>query len=273
MTLQKSQTPSLSDALALYFSDLKEGDKSEIQQELSKFVRWYGRDRFLSALTPPEVGKYADILAGSGTTPDAARRLDIIKNFLSFVKKEGLINQNLAQHARVRRGKYRSETIHPGEALSEIKLTSEGYAQLQADLKALKAARVRIAGEIRLAAADKDVRENAPLEAAREQQGHTEARIRELEATLKVAVVLSEDGKATDGLVARLGTRVTIKDTVTTREMTYRLVSPNESNPLEGKISVASPLGKALLDRFPRQEVEVMTPKGAHRYFIVGVSS
>ena len=273
MTLQNNQAISLSDALTFYFSNLKEEGKGEVQQELSKFVRWCGRDRLLSKLTPPLMGEYSDFLAASGTTPDAARRLEIIKAFLSFVGKQGMLTQNLAQHIRARRRKSRVKARYTGEACSDIKLTAEGYAQLQAELEVKKEEQVRTAVEIRRAAADKDVRENAPLEAAREQQGHIEGRIREIEATLAVAILISEEGQTIDTPTVQLGRRVTIRHVATGQEMTYTLVSSSEANPLEGKISVASPLGKALIDRFPKQDVEVATPGGAQRYLIIDVSS
>ncbi len=267
------RTMNLAQALATYISNLAEGDKNQAQQELSKFVRWSGRDRPLAELTPPEIGEYAELIASYGTAPEAARHLESIRGFLAFVHKQGLVQRNLAQHARFRKSRARVRKGAKGEAPTDVRLTADGYEQLKSRLQLLKKDEVRIAEEIHLAAADKDVRENAPLEAAREQQGHVQSRIRELEATLKGAAIMPSGGKLQENTTIKLGDWVQLKDMATGEETRYRLVGPSEANPLEGKISSASPVGKALLSQAPGQEVAVATPGGTQRYLIIEVSS
>jgi transcription elongation factor GreA len=116
--------------------------------------------------------------------------------------------------------------------------------------------------------ADKDFRENAPLDAAKDRQGHIEARIREIESTLKRAVLA--DAAAQTGRV-RVGSSVTVKNIDNGRTMQYSIVGPTEANAAEGKISSVSPVGKALLDRVPGDEVEVSVPAGAMKLVVEAV--
>ena len=262
----------LLDALSAYIGELKQEERGAIQQELAKFVRWCGRDRLFGDITPAEVGAYAEIVATSSSQANSAKRLDAVKGFLSFAKKRNMIAVNLASHVRVSKSHTRASATSRGRVAEEVILTAEGLAQLKDKLKHLEEDRLRIAGDIRRAASDKDVRENAPLEAAREQQGRNESQIREIEETLKAAQVLSRSGKATSQARARVGSRVVIKDLGSSREMDYLLVSPAEASPLDRKLSVESPVGKALLQQVQGQEVEVDTPGGTQRYRILKVS-
>ena len=259
-------------AVGSYVSSIKpDQDLGTAQRELNHFVHWCGPDRTLTELKPPEIGEYADQLGAGRTTPEAANRLQIIKNFLSYARKKRLIDENLAQHIRVRKSKATSKKGQGPGGPEPIELTQQGLTRLQAELGKLKADRGPLAIQIRKAAADKDVRENVPLEAAREQLGHTEARIRTIEGALKVAVVIDSSGKATKRV--QLGSRVSVRDVVNGRDTTYTLVSATEANPLEGRISDASPLGKALVNRYVGEEVEVDTPRGKTRYRIRKVTS
>ena len=127
------------------------------------------------------------------------------------------------------------------------------------------------AAEIRRAAADKDVRENAPLEAARQHHGHIMARIRELEDTLTRAQLLQEGEPQEERKQARQGSLVTLKDIASGEELTYLLVDPREANSLGGKLSIGSPVGQAMHDRREGDEVEVKAPRGSFLYQIVRV--
>ena len=259
-------------AVGSFVSSVKSGqDLGAAQRELNHFVNWCGPDRTLAELKPPEIGEYADQLGGARTTPEAANRLQIIKDFLSYARKKRLIDENLAQHVRARKSKsFSKEGQGPGGP-EPIELTRDGLTRLQTELGKLKASRAPLAVQIRKAAADKDVRENVPLEAAREQLGHTEARIRTIETTLKVAVMIDSSGRATKRVL--LGSQVSVRDVGSGRETKYTLVSASEANPLEGRISDASPLGKALVKRYVGEEVEVDTPRGKTRYRVMKVKS
>jgi transcription elongation factor GreA len=154
---------------------------------------------------------------------------------------------------------------------AQIRLTRAGHAELTRRLAQYQADRIRITEEIQRAAADKDVRENAPLEAAREAQGMLMAKIQEVETTLRAAVVIDgEDGDGSNRV--QLGSKVTLKEMTSERSTNYQLVDPDEASPLNGKISSASPVGAAILGRSPGQEVLVETPRGRQRYLIVKTS-
>ena len=148
-------------------------------------------------------------------------------------------------------------------------LTSQGYAALELELASLKKERPRLAQELNLAAADRDFRENAPLEAAREQQGQIEARIREIGAILKTATILDEGPLDTVGVV--IGCTVTLCHLDSEEEVDYTLVSPSEADPAQGKLSVASPMGEAILGRTTGVIVDVAAPAGTLRYRIARV--
>jgi transcription elongation factor GreA len=127
--------------------------------------------------------------------------------------------------------------------------------------------RVTVVDDIRLAMADKDFRENAPLEAAKEHQGIIEARIRELEASLATAQILGPDSKIVRYRTA-LGTSVTLKDVSSGKELVYKLVDVREADASSGKISTQSPVGQALLDRAVGDEVTVNVPRGTVQYLV-----
>ena len=271
-TLNPDQSVTLIEAVGVYVEGLKSKDgQSQTQQELLKFVRWCGADRAMSELRPPEVGDYAEHAVGSGVGTQTQERLDGVKKFLSFAKKKGFTEQNLSPHMRATRGRSRSRRGKEGDAPKVTKLTRGGHAKLVTEREELKARRGPLAVEIRRAAADKDVRENVPLEAARERLGHVETRIREVEEVLKGAVIIGPSGKADQ--VVRLGAKIVVKDLGTGRQTRYTLVDATEASPLDGKISDVSPVGKALLRRSVGQDVEVETPRGKLRYKIVKVSA
>ena len=156
--------------------------------------------------------------------------------------------------------------------MMNIGILLDTYKKEIAELEALKAERIDVVEEIRKAAATKDFSENAPLDAAREKQGQVETRIKILESTLEGAVLL-EELKANGGNSSRIaiGSRVVLRHAQTKREVSYLLVEPQEADPSAGKLSVASPVGKAVLERTVGDEVEVATPGGAVQYVVAKV--
>ena len=152
------------------------------QQEVYRFVRWYGRERALAELTAPEIASYAEHLSLSDT--GYIKKLGLIQAFLVYAKKEGWSKSNLVPHFKAKKGKARLQSSFRRGSPETISLTQQGYATLKAELAALKSKRSEAIDEVRRAAADKDFREIAPLEAAREQYGHLEGQIKELEEEL-----------------------------------------------------------------------------------------
>lgn len=140
-------------------------------------------------------------------------------------------------------------------------LSQEGFDKLEAELKDLKSrGRREIAEEIAEARAKGDLSENAEYDAAKEAQGHLEDRITKLEDALANARVL--DKNDLDLSKVRVLTTVTILNKKVGKEMQYTLVSPNEADFKAGKISVESPIGKALMGREIGEVVEVEVPAG-----------
>lgn len=259
------QGPSLAEAVSRFLAALSPELRQESQQELNRFVRWYGGDRPVAELGAQEIADYAE---GLGSGAAATKRLEPVKNFLSYGKKEGLTKGNLAAHLRSGSGsaKRSGEPKRKTQRATPATLTSEGYAALKSELSSLKSERPRLAEELHQAAADKDFRENAPLEATKERQGQIEARIRELEAALKAATILDE--MSLDTLAAGIGCNITLRHLDSGEEMRCTLVSPSEADPMLGKLSIASPIGKALWDRRKGEVIEVAAPIGMLRYRI-----
>lgn len=247
-----------------YLASLSAAEKQRQTPEVQRAVRWFGGDRLLGDLRPAEIEEYTNKHASA---VEAEARLSALRNLLAYARKQGLLAENLAVHVRLRRssgGGGNTETVNA----DRLEVTAEGLAALQRELEEKRAQRPKIAEALRHAMADKDFRENAPLDAAREAQAHLEARIRELESMIKRAVVV-EAGVV--GGVARMGSRVRLRDLTTDKEVCYILVGPGEVNAAEGKISVASPVGKALLDRAEGEEVEVIAPARTFRYRIEAI--
>ena len=273
MTSGSESSITVLQAVGVYADTIKSKDnRGAIDKELSRFVNWCGRQRVFSELSPSEIGAYADQIGGSGTTPLATEKLQAIRAFLSFARKKGLIDRNLATHVRIRKSKTRGGGPSERTVPDVVELTAEGHRQLLDQLEKLKSERAPLALQIRTAAADKDVRENVPLEAAREQLGHVESRIASIEAGLKEAVIIDTLSRKRAAAV-RLGVQVYLKDLGSGRETHFTLVHRNEANPLEGRISDASPLGQVLMGQAVGQEVEAETPRGKVRYRILKVTS
>ena len=267
MPEQLIQDLTLQEALSRYLRSVGEG-KTEIAAAVTGFGRWFGTDRLMRTLRPADIERYGE--ETSKNSMDAARRLEAVRGFLAYAKKQGITETNLALHLRLRRS---GAIDNSGDVLSSdrIEVSPEGLAALQSELTTLQARRPEIAEELRMAMADKDFRENAPLDAAREKQAHLEARIRELEATLKRATVI-ESGPETSGR-ARMGSRIRLRRLDTGQEVSYTLVGPGEVNAGQGRISVQSPVGRAVLNRSAGDDVEVTAPAGVIRFRLESVDA
>lgn len=140
-------------------------------------------------------------------------------------------------------------------------LSREGYEKLEAELRDLKTrGRKEIAEEIAEARAKGDLSENAEYDAAKEAQGHLEKRIAELEHTLATSSIIEE--KNIDTSKAYLLCTVGIRNHNTGKDVEYTLVSKDEADFSQNKISVDSPIGAALLGKSVGDKVEVTVPAG-----------
>lgn len=140
-------------------------------------------------------------------------------------------------------------------------LSKEGYEKLDKELRDLKTrGRKEIAEEIAEARAKGDLSENAEYDAAKEAQGHMETKIAKLENTLATSTIIEKDD--IDTSKAYLLSTITILNKKTDKEMKYTLVSKDEANFKEGKISVDSPIGQAILGTEVGDEISVDVPAG-----------
>jgi len=155
--------------------------------------------------------------------------------------------------------------------MQKVYLTHAKYEELLKELKRLKKVdRRKIATEIAIARDKGDLRENAEYDAAKEKQGHIEKRIAELEDKLtRVAIV---DDLELDTSKVNIGASVELQDLNTKEKMTYHLVGPDEADYEQDKISVASPVGKALLGHKKGEKVKIQVPAGVLEYKITAIS-
>ena len=257
-----SDSLGLGEAATRFLASLSPEARGASQQEVYRFVRWYGWERPLGGLTAPEVANYAERLSLSDT--NYMKKLELIRAFLVYAKKEGWSKANLATQLKAKKGKSLFRSSSRRGLPQTVSLTQQGYAELKTELDTLKNKRVEAIDEMRRAAADKDFRENAPLEAAREQHGQIEGRIGELEEALKSATIIDREQKAT--LKVGIGASVTLLDLASGEELHYTIVSPREVDPTQGKISNVSPIGRALIGQCQGKVVEVIAPAGKLRY-------
>jgi transcription elongation factor GreA len=151
--------------------------------------------------------------------------------------------------------------------LEAVPVTADGMARLQGELDQLtRVRRPEVIERIARARELGDLKENADYTAAREEQSFLEGRVQAIEAQLRVAVVAMDAAGSTRVV---LGSRVTAE--VDGGPVTFEVVGQNESNPGAGRISSASPVGRALLGRTVGDEAVVATPRGEARYRIVSI--
>ncbi len=148
----------------------------------------------------------------------------------------------------------------------KVPMLADGHARLEAELKNLKSVeRPAVVAAIEEARAHGDLSENAEYHAAKEQQGHIETRITELESKLSRADII--DPKSLNGDRIMFGATVTLIDE-DDETVVYQIVGEDDSDVKGGKISYQSPIARALIGRRLGDEVEVRTP-GGERYYDV----
>lgn len=149
--------------------------------------------------------------------------------------------------------------------------TPEGFKELTDELNYLKTVkREEIKEAIAVAKSFGDLSENAEYDEARTEQAKAEARITELEALVENAIVVDES--KIDTSVISLGSTVVVYDEDEDEEIKYSIVGSNETNPLSGKISDQSPIGKALMGKKEGETVLVDTPVGTVTMKILNVT-
>jgi transcription elongation factor GreA len=153
--------------------------------------------------------------------------------------------------------------------MDRVPMTPEGHAALTAELAALKAERPKISQEIGIARDHGDLKENAEYHAAKDKQGMCEARIAEIEDRLSRADVI--DTSKLSGDRVKFGAFVELEDMDSGKVVTYRLVGADESDIEQGKISITSPVARAIVGKEVGDEVRVQTPGGVRNYEVSDV--
>ena len=152
----------------------------------------------------------------------------------------------------------------------EIYLTRAGYEKLRLDLEHLKTTKRRriskAIGEARLMG---DISENAEYDAAKDAQAHCEQRISELEGKLANVRIIEDEKIASDKVL--IGAQVSLKDVGSGEQMRYLMVSAEEANFEENKISIFSPIGKGLLGHKAGETVDIKVPAGTLKYKILKI--
>jgi transcription elongation factor GreA len=140
-------------------------------------------------------------------------------------------------------------------------MTRSGYEALKVELKRLKSEeRPKNVKDIEEAIAHGDLSENAEYHAAKERQSHIAGRMAALDDKLARAQVIDVTDQTADQV--RFGATVVLMDTDTDEEVSYRIVGEDEADPRQGKISITSPVARALMNRRVDDEVVVKAPKG-----------
>jgi transcription elongation factor GreA len=155
--------------------------------------------------------------------------------------------------------------------MDKIPMTKKGFLALESELKNLKEVeRPEIIEAISVARDHGDLSENAEYHAAREKQSFIEGRIKELEAVISLAQVI--DPATMSGDTVKFGATVLVADEDTDEEFTYQIVGQYEADITKNLISIASPIGKALIGKDVGDSVEVAAPGGTKGYEIVEVN-
>jgi transcription elongation factor GreA len=153
----------------------------------------------------------------------------------------------------------------------ELLVSAEGLKKLESELEHLKTVkRTEVAERIKQAREFGDISENSEYEDAKNEQGLIEARIQSLENMLRNARVVDETGQ--DKSVVHIGSRVRVLDEQQHEEEEYIVVGSAEADPIRNRISIESPVGKALLGATAGDRIEVAVPMGRLSLTVVAVS-
>ncbi|NQU72570.1 MAG: transcription elongation factor GreA [Rhodospirillales bacterium] len=154
--------------------------------------------------------------------------------------------------------------------MDKVPMTLEGFSNLEIELKRLKTVeRPEIIKAIATAREHGDLSENAEYHAARERQGFVEGRVGDIEDMMRRAEVI--DVSKLSGKIIKFGATVKVADEDTDEETNYHLVGEHEADISQGRLSITSPLSRALIGKTVGDSVEVMSPGGTHSYEVLAV--
>jgi transcription elongation factor GreA len=155
--------------------------------------------------------------------------------------------------------------------MQRIPITKAGFERLKKDLETIKNVSIpENVRDIEVARAHGDISENAEYSAAKERQSFLYGKVQELENNLALADVISLKGLTNEKVV--FGCNVSLEDIDSGEKIKYQLLGPYESDISQNKISVTSPIGKALIGKIIGSEINVQTPGGTRNFEIIDIS-
>lgn len=278
----------IDEAIRKYLSSLKDSQRSAQQVEIVRFARYFGSDTRIGGLKAEDVERYQEQLERSGAS---SARMEAVRGFLAGAFKLGFTDFNLGKFIKIKRATRKAKEAAAeatrlelagsgavmevgngsvnGEPDDSVHITRDGYEALKQELEFLSTTkREEISRELYEARIDKDFRENAPYDAAKQHQAEIETRIRNLERVVATARIIEQRAS---GSRIGLGTTFVLRDLDHEESLTYTLVGTSEANPRAGRISIASPVGRAVADHWTGDEVEVEAPAGKLLYRIESV--
>ena len=153
----------------------------------------------------------------------------------------------------------------------QVLMTDEGLKNLEAELEELKAVkRKEIAEKIKVALSFGDLSENSEYDEAKNEQAIVEARIASIENILKNVKIINEDELSTE--IIHVGSKVKVRDVDFDDICEYKIVGSSEADPVNGRISDESPVGKGLIGHKVGEKVEIETPAGSMSYEVLEIS-
>ena len=252
--------------------------KGEEAQHLRRFVSWCGPDSRISSIYPHQLQTYLDQVTATAADPKPCA--SALRTFFSHAQKSGWVEKNPATGLRITKRATKRDPRAAASQTGSTFISRKRYDELGIELETHKSeGRERISRILHAAIKDGDLRENAAYDEAKYQQGMLEARIREIEQTLRTSRITEDEaqstaaGKLTNGDEGiKIGMRVELELTDGSEAIAYQLVGPSEVDPLEGRISYLSPVGASLLTKRAGDTVAVETPAGSETYRILSYS-
>jgi transcription elongation factor GreA len=253
------------EAFREYMKSLKPEQQHAQETYVRRCVEHFGEQTQIASLTGSRVELFAEAQIRAAD-PSAQDRVNALKQYFQFIRKRGYATENFGIHIRVRRPTGGRTAGGQQVRLEEspVEMTRDGLDARNLKLVDLQSRRPDVLRSIATAREDKDFRENAPLQAAREELAMIDGQIKQIEAELKRSVVVEH----TSNDLSAMGSTVTVTNLETGKPATFTLVGGREANAKERKISVESPVGKELLGKRVGAEVDVSVPSGKIQYRI-----
>ena len=286
MSIDIKPVNTLIKSVNLYTNRMRKSRKETIKNDLSSFIQWltislenksYDENSNLeninlNIIEPFFIEQYVKLTNLKHSNQNASKKLTVARDYLNYIHTEGFTESNLGNHIRNKKGRRSGSVslkskVHEGDL---VEISKEYHDSLEKELNVKYKEREDVVVDINKAAADKDFRENAPLEAAREKQGLIESQIKTIEETLRRSVIFNTKRSNKKNKIAQIGSKVTLEKE--NKRTKINLVASPEADVNLSKISLESPLGKALLGKGENDHVTISAPAGEIKYKIVKVT-